>query len=639
MEEDGELYARSSARVGTTLRGKYRIDRVLGMGGMAVVYAATHRNLKRFAVKMLHAELSIREDIRARFLREGYAANALDHPGAVSVLDDDVAEDGSAFLVMELLRGDGIDHLWEKGGQRLPLEAVLTIGERLLDVLAAAHAKGVVHRDIKPANVFLTEDGNIKVLDFGIARVRDVVASGGVTTGTGILLGTPAFMAPEQAHAKSREVDGQSDLWAVGATLFTLLSGQLVHEGENATQLLIRAATTQARSVISVLPGTPPAAAEIIDRALAFEKGARWPSARAMQDAILDTYPALFGRPVSRAPLLALFPGGDAVLPASPPSGPPRASESSAPEIPLSKFSSFRSPYAQSIDERLGSSPEHTAGARASSLARGIRRAEPSPITGMSTSKPVSIPAVDADEESQRAPHPAWASPARVGAIAIGILAVGLSTFELARSRSAATPRTPSDEPPAALPIALAATPSPAPTSPAPHPPLSIDPAPSPPLTPLPATTAARLPARRTLTVEPVSTAPRLPPSSSASISAPVLSSPEPAAAVPVKPTVAEVPPLSSAAEGPLPVAALPPAAPATPHSVSLSPSVVGSPPPFGWSKCADDNDTCILTGTHTVAYGANGRFSYRRVTSSIGCNEETFRSPFPDIGKACYYK
>src|SRR5580704_12385213 len=135
-----EVSSRASRRIGTVLRGKYRIDRVLGVGGMAVVYAATHRNKKRFAVKMLHPELSTREDIRTRFLREGYVANSVEHPGAVAVMDDDVAEDGAAFLVMELLDGVGVEQLCEKRGNRLPVSAVLAMSYQLLDVLAAAHS-------------------------------------------------------------------------------------------------------------------------------------------------------------------------------------------------------------------------------------------------------------------------------------------------------------------------------------------------------------------------------------------------------------------------------------------------------------------------------------------------------------------
>jgi serine/threonine protein kinase len=140
---------------------------------MAVVYSATHRMQKQFAVKMLHPELSLREDLRQRFLREGVAANSVKHPGAVAVTDNDTTEDGAAFLVMELLEGDEVQRLCEMYGGRMPVERVLAIAHQLLDVLAAAHVKAIVHRDIKPANLFVTYEGQLKVLDFGIARVRD----------------------------------------------------------------------------------------------------------------------------------------------------------------------------------------------------------------------------------------------------------------------------------------------------------------------------------------------------------------------------------------------------------------------------------------------------------------------------------
>jgi len=309
-----DLDARVSGRLGSTLRGKYRLDKVLGVGGMAVVYVATHRNRKRFAVKMLHPELSVREDIRTRFLREGYVANSVEHPGAVAVLDDDTAEDGAAFIVMELLEGDGVDHLWEKGGRRLPLRATLAIGDQLLDVLASAHARTIVHRDIKPANLFVTRDGTLKVLDFGIARLRDAAGSGAHATSTGMLMGTPAFMAPEQALAKSSEIDGQSDVWAVGATLFTLLSGQIVHEGDNGQQILVQAATQQARSLRHLVPEAPPQVVAIVDRSLTFLKSDRWASAAVMRDEIRRAYRDLFGEAISAAPLAALFVTTDAAL-------------------------------------------------------------------------------------------------------------------------------------------------------------------------------------------------------------------------------------------------------------------------------------------------------------------------------------
>jgi len=308
MSGNDDLAARAQARLGSVLRGKYRLDHVLGIGGMAVVYKATHRNQAEFAVKMLHPELSARDDVRTRFLREGYAANSVKHSGVVLVVDDDVAEDGAAFLVMELLGGAVLESLWERCGHRLPVAAVLSVADQLLDVLAAAHAKGIVHRDIKPANLFATRDGTLKVLDFGIARVKDAAAQGGSgqATGTGILLGTPAFMAPEQAYAKASEIDGQTDVWAVGATLFTLLTGQPVHEGENSAQLMIHAATTRARPLASLVSDVPPAVAQVIDCALAFEKASRWSSAAAMREAMEGASIATFGESPSKSALAEL---------------------------------------------------------------------------------------------------------------------------------------------------------------------------------------------------------------------------------------------------------------------------------------------------------------------------------------------
>ena len=295
------------ARVGTVIRGKYRIDSLLGVGGMAVVYKATHRNQAEFAIKMLHAELSLREDLRTRFLREGYAANSVKHSGAVLVVDDDVADDGSAFLVMEFLKGAPVDDILEKRcAMHMSPRLVMAIGYQMLDVLASAHDKGIVHRDIKPQNLFVTKEGVLKVLDFGIARVRDALSSGAQATGTGMLLGTPSFMAPEQALAKSSEIDGKTDVWAAGATLFTLLSGNIVHQGDNAPQVMVAAATSRARPVQSVQLDVPAPLAEIVDRALSFEKDAR-PTAAAMRDALERCYLSLYGEPPSVAPLAAFM--------------------------------------------------------------------------------------------------------------------------------------------------------------------------------------------------------------------------------------------------------------------------------------------------------------------------------------------
>ncbi len=303
--EDSDLIGVAASRIGTTLHGKYHIDRMLGVGGMGIVYAATHRNGKRFAIKLLHPEFSSRRDIRTRFLREGYVANAVNHPGVVAVLDDDVAEDGSAFLVMELLDGNTVDALGARPGARVPLREALGIAYQLLDVLDAAHTKTIVHRDIKPANLFVIRDGQLKVLDFGLARLRDAT-TGLNTTRTGETMGTPAFMPPEQARGDVSAIDPRTDIWAAGATIFTALSGRLVHDGDNARQVMVRAATMPAPSLSSAVPDAPSSVVRLLAKSLEFEKAERWSSAAAMRDAVKTAYEELFGAP-SREHLKVLF--------------------------------------------------------------------------------------------------------------------------------------------------------------------------------------------------------------------------------------------------------------------------------------------------------------------------------------------
>jgi len=305
MSEEAEILGLALQRVGSTLNGKYHIDGVLGVGGMATVYAATHRNRKRFAVKMLHPEFSVRRDLRARFVREGYVANSVAHPGVVAVLDDDVDELGSPFLVMELLEGVTVDALCAVNSAAIPVREALAITCQLLEVLEAAHGKSVVHRDIKPANLFISRDGELKVLDFGIARLREV-GSGPQATLAGAALGTPAFMAPEQARAVPEAIDERTDIWGAGATLFTMLTARFVHRGESARQIMVHAATEPARSIESLLPELPRSVAALVSRALEFEPAQRWQSAAAMRSAALETYRALFGAEPVRADIAEL---------------------------------------------------------------------------------------------------------------------------------------------------------------------------------------------------------------------------------------------------------------------------------------------------------------------------------------------
>ena len=276
--------AAALARIGTLLGGKYLLEQLLGEGGTASVYRAVHRNGHRVAVKILHRHLAA-DGVRVAISSRGIAANRIAHPGVVRVADDAVADDGTAFLVMELLTGEPLDdHVARRGGVLSPAE-VVRLSLQLLEVLAAAHAVRVVHRDIKPANLFVTTDGALRVLDFGIARVHEPDAIS--QTRTGAVMGTPAFMAPEQALGQTRDVDAQTDVWAVGATMVKLLTGRYVHEAPTAEAMCVYAGSRPAPSMATVAPGIDAALAAIVDRALAFDKAARWPSAASMREALV----------------------------------------------------------------------------------------------------------------------------------------------------------------------------------------------------------------------------------------------------------------------------------------------------------------------------------------------------------------
>lgn len=210
VDDPDPVVREAKARVGNVLAKKYRLEKLLGIGGMAAVYLATHRNGNRVAIKILHREVSLDGEARSRFLLEGYTANKLDHPDTARVLDDEIAEDGSAFLVVELLEGETYEE--RAANRRLPHREVMEMAHALLDVLAAAADKGIVHRDIKPENLFHTTSGTLKVLDFGIARVGDTRMA--QATRTGLVFGTPAFMPPEQALGKTKEIDHRTDIWA-----------------------------------------------------------------------------------------------------------------------------------------------------------------------------------------------------------------------------------------------------------------------------------------------------------------------------------------------------------------------------------------------------------------------------------------
>jgi serine/threonine-protein kinase len=279
----------AKARVGQVLNGKWQVDRLLDTGGMGAVYVATHRNGRRAAIKVLHARFAREPEVRKRFMREGYVANKLDHPGAVAILDDDIAEDGSPYLVMELLDGESLSAMLDRTGGKIPVSEVLAIAGQVLGVLQVAHKAGIVHRDLKPANIFVTRGGHAKLLDFGLARVRDGTLSL-IPTAQGIVLGTAGYMPPEQARGKSDMVDARSDLFSLGAVMFRALTGRRVHEKKTAFDTTMASMTDRAPSLASIMPSARPRLVTAVDRALAFEREGRWQTAAEMFEALREAY-------------------------------------------------------------------------------------------------------------------------------------------------------------------------------------------------------------------------------------------------------------------------------------------------------------------------------------------------------------
>ena len=295
----------SQARVGSQLNGKWTLERLIGIGGMAAVYEGRHRNGAHAAVKVLHPSFARRPDVRARFIREGYAANRVNHSGSVRVLDDDIiqdgAEEGTPFLVMDLLEGVSIEDRIEKGPPISEVE-LLSIVRAILDVLEVAHKNGVVHRDIKPENLFLARNPDnpdapprIKILDFGLARVAENKSN---KTVVGLAIGTPSYMPPEQASGRIMEIDARSDLFALGATCFRVLAGRTVHPADGPIEIVQRMASEPAPKLESVAPNVSKGTARVIDRALAFQRNDRWPNAAAMRAAVDKAIDDLGGKTI-----------------------------------------------------------------------------------------------------------------------------------------------------------------------------------------------------------------------------------------------------------------------------------------------------------------------------------------------------
>jgi serine/threonine-protein kinase len=277
-------------RLGEVVGGKYRVVRFLAAGGMGVVYEAQHTLVKRrFAVKFLRPELAEKRDSLARFQREAQTAGALESENLAAAVDFGVAKDGSPFIVMEYLEGESLEAALERDGH-LPLERATDLVHQACRGIQAAHAASIVHRDLKPQNLFLCrrEDGTdlLKVLDFGIAKLEAVDRDTAATL-TGIVLGTPAYMSPEQARGE-RAIDHRADVYALGAILYELLSGRKPHPGDSHNAILHHIATQPAVPLDFLEPPLPAPLVASIERALSSDPAARFASAELFGQAVSE---------------------------------------------------------------------------------------------------------------------------------------------------------------------------------------------------------------------------------------------------------------------------------------------------------------------------------------------------------------
>ncbi|MEU6895992.1 protein kinase [Streptomyces sp. NPDC046557] len=272
---------------GATLAGgRYRIDAKLGSGGMAEVFRAYDTKLARMvALKAMRTGLSFDDGYPARFRREAQAMAAISHPHVVAV--HDVGDEPVPHIVMELVDGRSLADLL-RARRALPVTQALDLASQVLAGLAVAHAHGLVHRDIKPGNVLLTADGTAKVADFGIARAAE--GSGTALTRTGLLIGTPHFMSPEQVLGRS-DIDGRSDLYSVAVMLFQMLAGRLPFEADSGYAIGYLHLTAPPPTLASLGIAAGPAVEAVLARALAKDPALRYPDAESMRAALQEPAP------------------------------------------------------------------------------------------------------------------------------------------------------------------------------------------------------------------------------------------------------------------------------------------------------------------------------------------------------------
>ncbi len=280
------------------LAGKYRIEGLLGQGGMGTVFQAVNTAIgRRVAIKTLDARLATDQQFMRRFELEARAAAMINHPGVVDVLDRGTSEKGEPFIVMEYLEGATLRSVVKQLGRLAPGEAVY-VACCILDALAAAHQAGVIHRDLKPANIFIctAPTEQVKILDFGISRF----GSGSGLTQTGTTMGTPAYMSPEQVRGE-KSVGPQSDLYSVGAMLYNMVTGVPPHEADSDIAVVAKVLTEPVQPLLSRRDDVGPGLSAVVDRLLAKAPAERPADARTVASSLSSMVKVERGRVFSAA--------------------------------------------------------------------------------------------------------------------------------------------------------------------------------------------------------------------------------------------------------------------------------------------------------------------------------------------------
>jgi serine/threonine protein kinase len=275
-----------TARLTQALGSAYTLEGEIGRGGMGVVFTARDERLKRqVAVKVLPPELAFREEIRLRFLREAETAASLSHPHIVPIHSVGEGPDGLVYFVMAYVDGESLGAKLKRRG-RLPPDEARRIMLETADALGAAHSLGIIHRDVKPDNILLEGSrGRVVVTDFGIAKALSSTTAGATLTGTGVAIGTPHYMSPEQA-AGDREIDGRSDIYSLGVVAYQMLTGELPFHAPTVPGILLKHITEQAPLITDKRRDVPEELAACVMRSLEKDPEDRWPTADALRRAL-----------------------------------------------------------------------------------------------------------------------------------------------------------------------------------------------------------------------------------------------------------------------------------------------------------------------------------------------------------------